>query len=371
MSPAKVPGGRRPRRAGHSPPPARPPPGPPGPPPSSPWRPVSSPAQQHLSREHAATGDVAAEWDQSNQQWWDWYMSLAENGGGDAPLVDLPEPPAAPSLDLHGLTRELAEPYAVSAESVAGFRRDGWVKLKGVLSPAALGLLRGELVRLFEAAEAADGRLGDRFASLEMMWETSDVMRAFVFAPRLAKLAADLTGADAVRLYHDNGMSKRPGCGRTPWHYDDHHFPVASDRVCTLWAPLQAVPEVMGPLGFASGMDLVERVADIPFNKFDDSYDRRVGERLRDLNAPVEASGFEPGEVSFHHGKNFHTAGPNRTTTPRMVLATTYFEDGARVIDAPHMVNGDWRRFMPGVEPGEIIDSPLNPVLHPAGGENA
>ena len=335
---------------------------------------MSNPAQQHLSREHAATGDVAAEWDQSNQQWWDWYMSLAENGAGDrggAPdLVDLPPPPDAPPLDVAGLTRELAEPYAVGDEDVARFQKNGWVKLKGVLSPAACGLLRGELARLFAAESEDGGKLGDRFASLEMMWESSGIMRAFVFAPRLAKLAADLTGAAAIRLYHDNGMSKQPGCGRTPWHYDDHHFPIASDRVCTVWAPLQAIPEVMGPLGFASGMDLVERVADIPFNKFDDSYDRRVGERLRSLNAPVEASGFELGEVSFHHGKNFHTAGPNRTTTPRMVLATTYFEDGARVIDAPHMVNGDWRRFMPGVEPGEVIDSPLNPVLHPAKGVN-
>jgi hypothetical protein len=30
------------------------------------------------------------------------------------------------------------------------------------------------------------------------------------------------------------------------------------------------------------------------------------------------------------------------------------------------MVNGDWRRFMPGVEPGQVINTPLNPVLFPA-----
>jgi len=288
-------------------------------------------------------------------------MSLAENGGEAPDLIEVAAPPPAPPIDLDDLKRELAAPYAVSAEDAERFRRDGWIKLKSVLCPSALGLLRRELARLFGEEE---GRLGDRFSSLEMMWESSDAMRAFVFSSRLAGIAADLMGAKAVRLYHDNGMSKQPGCGRTPWHYDDHHFPIASDRICTVWAPLLAVPESMGPLSFASGMDLVDLIADIPFNKFDDSYDRRISERLAEEGTPVEASGFDLGEVSFHHGRNLHTAGPNRTTTPRMVLATTYFEDGARVIDSPHMVNGDWRQFMPGVEPGGVIDSPLNPVLY-------
>jgi len=27
------------------------------------------------------------------------------------------------------------------------------------------------------------------------------------------------------------------------------------------------------------------------------------------------------------------------------------------------MVNGDWRRFMPGAQPGEVIKTSLNPVL--------
>jgi hypothetical protein len=122
----------------------------------------------------------------------------------------------------------------------------------------------------------------------------------------------------------------------------------------------------MGPLGFAKGMDVVQLVKDIPFNKFDTSYDRQISNRLREEKIEVDLSPFDLGEISFHHNLSFHTAGSNRTTTARMVLATTYFEDGARVIDAPHMVNGDWRQFMPGVEPGQVIDTPLNPVLFPA-----
>jgi ectoine hydroxylase-related dioxygenase (phytanoyl-CoA dioxygenase family) len=322
----------------------------------------AQPGHQHLSADHLKSTKTDLEWDQDNQQWWDWYMSLAQNdpGNNEEPLIELPEPISFPVPDRTSLENELSQPFMLSAGQVESFQRHGYLKLKNVLSPGALTLLRRELVAIF--AQQSE-QLGHRFSSLEMMWEENQIVRAFVFSTRLARLATELLAVGAVRLYHDNGMSKQPGCGRTPWHYDGHHFPIATDNVCTVWIPLQEIPDTMGPLGFAKAMDVVELVQDIPFNKFDTSYDRQVEARLRDHDIEVDLSPFELGEISFHHNLNFHTAGPNRTTTPRMVLATTYFEDGARVIDAPHMVNGDWRRFMPGVEPGQVINTPLNPVL--------
>jgi ectoine hydroxylase-related dioxygenase (phytanoyl-CoA dioxygenase family) len=71
------------------------------------------------------------------------------------------------------------------------------------------------------------------------------------------------------------------------------------------------------------------------------------------------------GEVSFHHNRCFHTAAGNRTTRGRIVLANTFFADGARVVEQPTMVSGDWQKFIPGVGPGEIAASKLNPVCWP------
>ena len=324
----------------------------------------AQPGHQYLSADHARSKKTDLEWDQDNQQWWDWYMSLAENAPGESeePLIELPEPNCYPVADDSAFVHELSQPFRLSPPQIEAFRCNGYIKLKNVLSSGALSLLRSELTAMLQ--QQSD-QLGHRFSSLEMMWEQNEIMRLFVFSSRLAKLAAELLGVGAVRLYHDNGMSKQPGCGRTPWHYDGHHFPIATQNVCKVWVPLQEIPNSMGPLGFARGMAVVELVEDIPFSKFDTSYDRKVNARLREHDIEVDISPFELGEVSFHHNRNFHTAGPNRTTTPRMVLATTYFEDGACVIDAPHMVNGDWRRFMPGVEPGQVISSPLNPILFP------
>ena len=59
-----------------------------------------------------------------------------------------------------------------------------------------------------------------------------------------------LISSPAVRLYHDNVLAKQAGCGRTPWHYDDHHFPLDTNDVVTAWVPAQPTPLEMGPLAY-------------------------------------------------------------------------------------------------------------------------
>ena len=72
---------------------------------------------------------------------------------------------------------------------------------------------------------------------------------------------------------------------------------------------------------------------------------------------------FAAGEVSFHSSTCLHPAAGNRTTVPRMVLATTYFADGARVVESPTMISGDWQKFVPGTGPGQVVASERNPVV--------
>ncbi|MEM9223829.1 MAG: phytanoyl-CoA dioxygenase family protein, partial [Pseudomonadota bacterium] len=236
-----------------------------------------------------------------------------------------------------------------------------------VLSAGAVFRLRSEMKRLLEEAFAVtlDGGATDRFFSLDMIWQENALIRAFVTSPRIAKISADLLAVPAVRLYHDNLMSKEPRCGRTPWHYDDHHFPLASHDVVTAWIPAQPIPRAMGPLAFAMPIDAYRLVEHVGFNKFDTSYDRQVAQVFRDNKIAVEDGPFALGEVSFHHNLSFHTAAGNHTTRSRMVLANTFFADGARVLDQPTMVSGDWNKFIPGVGPGEIAASDNNPVCWP------
>jgi len=313
-----------------------------------------------LSRENAEMDGVAGRWSGDNEQWWDWYMSLAVN---EQPLVGLTEGPALPNLsipeDCSEVDEMLGDEVVVDAELVRRFRERGWVQLRELCPPeAALGLRQAFVSALGRSALPAMG-----FPSLEMLWTEEPWTRSFVTSRRLASVAGQLLGVDAVRLYHDNALCKSPGCGRTPWHYDAHHYPIASENVVTLWMPLQPTPATMGPLVFSCRRDFRRLIEDADFDKFGTAYDAGIIELLEAEQVELELVEYDLGDVTFHHADALHSAGPNQTGLDRWALATTYFEDGARLVDEPTMISGDYEKFMPGVKPGAFIDSPLNPVL--------
>jgi len=338
----------------------------------------SEPGRAYLSAGNAASADVNQRWEKDNQAWWDWYVSLGDREIGaveqaaaagidsaneflDRELgnVDI----ADDELDVH-----LATPYKLTNKQREAFRANGHVKLPGVLSPPAVRRLRLEMKesfrREFDLDTDTDNNAANRFLSIEMAWLHNAAIRRYVLSPRIARLSAELLGIDAIRLYHDNLLAKQPGCGRTPWHYDRHHFPFATDDIVTAWIPAQTILPPMGPLTFAGPIEAHQHVENIEFDKFGSSYDRRVEHAFRSRSKliRIQEQAFAIGDVSFHHNLCFHSAGPNRTRFSRMALANTYFADGARVVESPTMVSGDWQKFMPGVGPGDVVDSDFNPV---------
>ncbi|MEO1205698.1 MAG: phytanoyl-CoA dioxygenase family protein [Pseudomonadota bacterium] len=324
-----------------------------------------------LVGENARQADVNQSWEQDNQAWWDWYVTLADNADEPAAsLVDVPPLPDIPMPSDAQIVEELKVPYELTQAQCEAFRHEGFIKLPNVLSPGAVIRLRQELLRLLVVAfdTEFDGGAKERFFSLDMMWLENPLIKAYVLSPRIGKISADLLDVKSVRLYHDNVLSKEPGCGRTPWHYDDHHFPLATNDVVTAWIPAQPIPVAMGPLAFAKPLSVFDLVKAIEFNKFDTSYDRQIADVFKANTVAVEAGPFEMGEVSFHHNLCFHTAAGNRTTQSRIVLANTYFADGARVLDQPTMVSGDWEKFIPGVAPGGLAVTDLNPICWPVSG---
>ena len=313
----------------------------------------------HLSTTTGAgpASDVDVAWDSDNESWWDWYMSLAENGD-DRDLVEVPAPDPGPLPDHAAVVAELAEPYVLPEGAVEAFAAEAFVRLPGVISPGTAEVLRRRLADLL-----AESSSGSGLRSREMMWLEDPLVRAAVLSPRVAGISAALLGVEALRLYHDSALCKEPGAGRTPWHEDAHHFPLDSHDVISTWMPLQAVPRPMGPLSFARGMTTRRLVADLPFDKHGTSFDRRVSEAFRTAGVGVVEEPFALGDVSFHSTLCFHTAGANRSTRQRMVLGATYYGDGARIIDSPTMVSGDWRLFVPDTAPGEPAASRNNPLL--------
>ena len=323
--------------------------------------------RKNLNAKKSDVTDISAPWDKDNQAWWDWYVSLAENEIKAGELIAAEPLPSITMPTDDQVISELATPYSLTNDQIAFFRENGFVKIKNVFSPGAVLKLRAELINLLkkEFGVDPDQEARDRFLSLEMIWPDNSLIRAYVLSPRLGKISADLLGVSSIRLYHDNVLAKQSGCGRTPWHFDDHHFPLDTNDVVTAWAPAQAIPVEMGPLAFAYPLDVHNLVNAVAFEKTGTSYDRGVTQVFSQNNVSVNETSFELGEVSFHHNLCFHTASRNCTNRSRIVLANTYYKDGARVVNTPTMVSGDWQKFMPNIKPGDVASSSMNPVCWP------
>lgn len=267
------------------------------------------------------------------------------------------------------LANDLAGQYPITETEIHFFRKNGYIKLKQVLSPETIAyynkLISSEVNRLNTQHLPMDQRDTYAKAFLQIMniWTKSPEVKEFVFSQKLAHIAADLLEVKGVRLYHDQALYKEPGGGHTPWHADQYYWPLSSDRSVTVWIPLQTTPLEMGPLEFSAGS------FDLPTGrdkKISDESQAILEESLAKHGYPHVIEPFDLGEVSYHLGWLFHRAGPNKSQSMRSVMTMIYIDKDIQ-LKAPANENqqADWDTWCPGVEIGEVISSPLNPVLYP------
>jgi ectoine hydroxylase-related dioxygenase (phytanoyl-CoA dioxygenase family) len=178
----------------------------------------------------------------------------------------------------------------------------------------------------------------------------------------LAKIAADLMEVEGVRMYHDQALFKEAQGGITPWHADQYYWPLDSDKTITAWIPLQATPLDMGPLEFSAGSHQIVEGRDLAISDESESF---LNKKLRVSDFKTVVEPFDIGEVSFHSGWVFHRAGANKTNSTRKVMTVIYMDKNMH-LKAPENdgQKNDWDTWCPGATIGEIIDSPLNPVLY-------
>lgn len=262
---------------------------------------------------------------------------------------------------------ELHEPYYLTEAQVQFYQTHRFIKLKQVLSAESIAFFNDIIGRKVEEINTVTTPLVERttygkaFLQLFNLWREDDEIRELVFSKRLAKIAADLMQTAGTRLYHDQALFKEAGGGITPWHADQYYWPLSTDHTVTAWIPLQATPLEMGPLEFSAGSHQIVSGRDLSIS--DDS-EIKIGERLRVTDFPHVIEPFEAGEISFHSGWVFHRAGSNSTSQIRKVMTVIYM-DRDIILKAPENENqiNDWNTWCPGARIGEIIDTPLNPVL--------
>lgn len=262
----------------------------------------------------------------------------------------------------------LQEPYPLTAEQIAFYHENRFIKLKQVLNDETLAyfneVISAKVNELNKETRGLHERntYGKAFIQLGNLWTQDELIKGFVFSKRLAKIATDLMQCEGVRMYHDQALFKEPGGGFTPWHADQYYWPLDSDKTVTAWIPLQATPLEMGPLEFSAASHQVLEGRELQIS---DESESMIQQRLRVTDFRHVVEPFDAGEISFHSGWVFHRAGPNQTSDMRKVMTIIYMDKNMR-LKQPENQNqvDDWNAWCPGVEVGDIINSPLNPVLY-------
>jgi ectoine hydroxylase-related dioxygenase (phytanoyl-CoA dioxygenase family) len=262
---------------------------------------------------------------------------------------------------------DLDSPYALTADQIRSYREKGFIRLRNVLSPETIRAYAPEITRRVHELNTLHLPMEQRstyqkaFLQVMNLWTKSDVVKEFTFSRRLARIAAELMGTRGVRMYHDQALYKEGRGGFTPWHADQYYWPLASTHTVTVWIPLQATPLELGPLAFAPGSHRHDLGRDLQIS---DQSEAKIEKKLLAANLGQVEEAFELGEVSFHSGWTFHRAGRNLTDRPREVMTIIYMDSEMRLA-APRNENqqNDWDTWCPGAKVGELIDTPINPVL--------
>lgn len=266
------------------------------------------------------------------------------------------------------IQQALDTPYALSDDQIAYYQTNRYIKLKEVLDAPTLAyfneVISAKVAELNTATQKLEERdtYGKAFLQLFNLWREDERIRALVFSRRVAKIAADLMQVEGVRLYHDQALYKEAGGGITPWHADQYYWPLQTDKTVTAWIPLQATPFEMGPLEFSAGSHQIVEGRELAIG---DESETIIQQRLRVTDFRHVIEPFDLGEISFHSGWVFHRAGANSSNQMRKVMTIIYM-DRDMILKNPENKNQehDWNTWCPGATIGEIINSPINPVLY-------
>jgi len=261
----------------------------------------------------------------------------------------------------------LDKPYELTQEQVNFYQQYRYIKLKQVLNDETLEFFNTAITERVNKMNTVTTRVEERntygkaFLQLFNLWREDNVVKELIFSKRLAKIAADLMQTAGVRIYHDQALFKEGGGGITPWHADQYYWPLETDKTVTAWIPLQATPLELGPLEFSAGSHQIIEGRELEIG---DESELLIEQKLRVTDFKHVIEPFDAGEISFHSGWVFHRAGANTTHQMRKVMTIIYMDKDMK-LKQPENKNqvNDWNTWCPGAGIGDIINSPINPVL--------
>jgi len=232
----------------------------------------------------------------------------------------------------------------LTADEVAEFHENGYLLGHGVLDDATVDALRADLERIV-ADTSTDGpqplmksNLGDAGSPIWQIldiWLASDAFRELLSHPTIVEEVAQLSGAQELKVWHDQVQYKPSGQGGVNmWHQDSPVWKplTPKDAQLTAWVALDDADAENGCMSMVRGShrwgDHLDYLQSL--ESFDALPSELDGHRVTAELRPVKA-----GHVHYHHPLTWHGSAANRTGRPRRAIAVHYMTERTRYMDNP------------------------------------
>jgi Cof subfamily protein (haloacid dehalogenase superfamily) len=262
--------------------------------------------------------------------------------------------------------------YTLQPSDIQKYRSDGWILLRNVMPKNLLQEYAREIREMTDAFAqehyakiplAQRSTYGKAFIQHENLFLKSDKIKEYVTMRAMGKIACELMGTDGVRVYHDQALFKEPGNGSnpTPLHMDQMYWPLDAKTI-TMWMPLKDCLGEHGTMHFASASQSLGYLGRMPIS---DESEEKLGALVRE-KFPIEYAGdMSAGDVTLHNGWTIHGAKGNKGSTMREAMTIIFIEEKCKIVepDSPER-RSDLSRWFPGLKPGDIAASPINPLVY-------
>jgi len=259
----------------------------------------------------------------------------------------------------------------LTGEQIAAYQTNGFLACPDVLSPNEVRGFRDALAQA--TSRPGTGyffREGQQYTQHVNLWTTSDAVRPYVFNPKLAEMARQLSQSQRVRLWHDQEIIKMPGNRASSWHQDLTVWPMVEAGPLTCWIAMVDVTVQMGCMSFIPGSHRWGRLAvqSLPNDMLDslEGVALLVPEDKRDLVKPTTIE-VKAGSCTFHNALTLHYAAPNQTQQPREGFIINYVPDditfnGKKHVTTDHLnltpgqpIAGDLFPVLASIDPSEVV----------------
>jgi ectoine hydroxylase-related dioxygenase (phytanoyl-CoA dioxygenase family) len=226
----------------------------------------------------------------------------------------------------------------LTAEQIEQYQRSGFVNGGPLLDEAAVTALQQEMVRVIadrdNPAAAQPVLLRDLSTVKEHqlwqiinVWMASAAYRTLTHHPRLLEMAAQLSGARSLRVWHDQVLYKpKEAGGKLHWHQDAPLWDLLQpkDAQITAWIALDDAEADNGCMYMVPGshhwgdrLTALNEIRERP--EFPATFE---GHDVHIIMCPVRQ-----GQVHFHHGLTWHGSGTNYSARPRRAVAIHFMTE--------------------------------------------